>query len=88
MPLSCMCPGFHLIRGTEYCAVLSAPPAASRTSTSSWRGGAAINENIASCSCDQAVLALSQVALVVWWLVCLPLDPKVAGLNPAKATDF
>jgi hypothetical protein len=43
---------------------------------------------IASCSCDQAVVALSQVALAVWWLVCLPLDPEVAGLNPAKATDF
>jgi hypothetical protein len=22
------------------------------------------------------------------WLVCLPLDPKVAGSNPAKAMDF
>jgi hypothetical protein len=29
-----------------------------------------------------------QVALVVWWVVCLPLDTKVAGSNPAKAMDF
>jgi hypothetical protein len=28
------------------------------------------------------------VALVVYWLVCLPLDPKVAGSNPTKAMDF
>jgi hypothetical protein len=28
------------------------------------------------------------VALVVLWLVCLPLDPKVAGSSPAKAMDF
>jgi hypothetical protein len=25
---------------------------------------------------------------LVTWLVCLPLDPKVAGFNPAKAMDF
>jgi hypothetical protein len=31
---------------------------------------------------------LFPVALVVQWLMCLPLDPKVAGLNPAKAMDF
>jgi hypothetical protein len=30
----------------------------------------------------------TDIALVVWWLVCLPLDPKVAGSNPAKAMDF
>jgi hypothetical protein len=30
----------------------------------------------------------ADVTLVVWWLVCLPLDPKVAGSNPAKAMDF
>jgi hypothetical protein len=28
------------------------------------------------------------VALVVQWLVCLLLDPKVVGSNPAKAMDF
>jgi hypothetical protein len=28
------------------------------------------------------------VALVVLWLVCLPLDPKFAGTNPAKTMDF
>jgi hypothetical protein len=25
---------------------------------------------------------------VVKWLECFPLDPKVAGSNPAKAVDF
>jgi hypothetical protein len=24
----------------------------------------------------------------MWWLVCLPLDPKVTGSDPAKAMDF
>jgi hypothetical protein len=28
------------------------------------------------------------VTLVVWWLVCLPLDPKVTSSNPAKAIGF
>jgi hypothetical protein len=28
------------------------------------------------------------VTLVVWWLVCLPLDPKVTSSNLAKAMDF
>jgi hypothetical protein len=28
------------------------------------------------------------VASVVYWLVCLPLDPRVAGSNPAEAMDF
>jgi hypothetical protein len=28
------------------------------------------------------------VALVVHWLVCWPLNPKVSSLNPAKAMDF
>jgi hypothetical protein len=30
----------------------------------------------------------SIVAMVVQWLVCLPLDPNVAGSNPTKVTDF
>jgi hypothetical protein len=29
-----------------------------------------------------------EVASVVWWLVCLPLDPRVANSNPAEAIDF
>jgi hypothetical protein len=30
----------------------------------------------------------NDVTLVVWWVVFLPLDPKAAGTNPAKAMDF
>jgi hypothetical protein len=33
-------------------------------------------------------LTMRTVALVAYWLVCLPLDAKVAGLNPAKAMNF
>jgi hypothetical protein len=29
-----------------------------------------------------------KVTLVVYWLVCLPLDPKVACSNPDKAMEF
>jgi hypothetical protein len=28
------------------------------------------------------------VALVMWWLVCLPLDTKFSVSNPAKEMDF
>jgi hypothetical protein len=28
------------------------------------------------------------VALLVQWLLCVPLDPKVAGSNLAKVMDF
>jgi hypothetical protein len=34
------------------------------------------------------VLAHSLAALVVWWLACWPLVPKIAGLNLAEATGF
>jgi hypothetical protein len=29
-----------------------------------------------------------RIASVMWWLVYLPLDTRVAGSNPAEAMDF
>jgi hypothetical protein len=41
-----------------------------------------MNVDRISVTCDL------DVALVVWWLVCLPLDPKVVGSNPAKTMNL
>jgi hypothetical protein len=37
---------------------------------------------------DINVSCLSRVTAIVGRLVCLPLDPKVAGSNLSKAMDF
>jgi hypothetical protein len=38
--------------------------------------------------CEVPATNRLRIALVVQWLVCLPLDPSVASLNPSKVLDF
>jgi hypothetical protein len=37
---------------------------------------------------QEYTLTARLVASVVHWFVCLPLDTKIAGSNPAKSFDF
>jgi hypothetical protein len=48
-------------------------------------------QNLATSSAsllDASAGKCQKFVLVVWWLLCLPLYPKVEGSNPAKAMDF
>jgi hypothetical protein len=60
-----------------------------------YRSGLCVNNRSAICDLTERTFVIlsecilyEQVASVVQWLVCLPLDPKVAGSNPAKTTDI